>query len=223
MIKNMNFEKNYPHRLCILSRDMDFATVLAYEAQKLGFDAYIKDSINAVNASDFDIFAVDVDTFSLAGTPILEKRVLGYSALCSGEELIGIGAPLDAILHKPFLMSNYRDILISFATASDEKAPSIAPIEKKDSERVYLDDKKREVVVCGESITLTENEYAVLSLLLENRGAAVSRAQIAAEIGCTSNLKEVDVYICFLRRKIDERLNLKFIRTVRGVGYEVKL
>ena len=84
---------------------------------------------------------------------------------------------------------------------------------------VYIDGRERAIIVCGESISLSENEYAIISLLLENRGRALNRAEISREIDCCA--RQVDVHIRYLRRKIDERLNLTLIRTVRGVGYVI--
>ncbi len=84
---------------------------------------------------------------------------------------------------------------------------------------IYLDGRKRSVVLYGEGISLSENEYAILSLLLENRGRAVHRAEISRELSCGA--RQVDVHVRYLRRKIDDRLNLSLIRTVRGVGYTI--
>jgi DNA-binding response OmpR family regulator len=68
---------------------------------------------------------------------------------------------------------------------------------------------------------LSDNEYKVLSVLCENRGEAVPREEICSLLGVTDG-NMGDVYICHLRRKIDNKLGLKLIYTVRGKGYMLK-
>ncbi len=76
-----------------------------------------------------------------------------------------------------------------------------------------------------EPITLTPREFAVLEYLLRHPGQALSRAQIAEgvwswEFHGESNI--VDVYIGYLRRKLDEEGAPSFIETLRGYGYRLR-
>ena len=84
---------------------------------------------------------------------------------------------------------------------------------------IRLSERERAILAYGESISLSENEYLIISLLMENRGNALNRAELAREIDC--DLRQVDVHIRYLRRKIDEKLNIDLIHTVRGVGYMI--
>ena len=70
-------------------------------------------------------------------------------------------------------------------------------------------------------VSLSENEYKLLSLLCEMRGETVTREQIDEILGATEG-NMGDVYICHLRRKLDNQLGLKLIYTVRGKGYMLK-
>jgi heavy metal response regulator len=77
----------------------------------------------------------------------------------------------------------------------------------------------------GQVIELTVREYALLEFLMRHPGQALSRTQIAEHVWnydfySTSNV--VDVYIRYLRRKIDRGFDLKLIHTVRGVGYKIE-
>lgn len=77
----------------------------------------------------------------------------------------------------------------------------------------------------GAAIELSPKEYAVLLYLIRNKNIVVSREQIETNIWDfgregTSNL--VDVYIRYLRKKIDDGHAVKMIRTIRGVGYVLK-
>jgi heavy metal response regulator len=77
----------------------------------------------------------------------------------------------------------------------------------------------------GRVIELTAREYALLEFLMRHPGQALSRTQIAEHVWnydffSTSNV--VDVYIRYLRRKIDQGFEIKLIKTVRGVGYKIE-
>jgi len=75
------------------------------------------------------------------------------------------------------------------------------------------------------AIELTAREYAILEFLMRHAGQVLSRTQIAEHVWnydfySTSNV--VDVYIRYLRRKVDEGFDVNLIETVRGVGYKIE-
>jgi two-component system OmpR family response regulator len=74
-------------------------------------------------------------------------------------------------------------------------------------------------------ISLTAREFQLLSLLVENAGRVVTKAQILAKVwdsNTPSNTNKVEVYINFLRKKIDHGFDYKLIHTTTGVGYLIK-
>ena len=82
-----------------------------------------------------------------------------------------------------------------------------------------------EVTVGGEEIHLTKKEYSLLEYLLRNKRNVLTRDQILQEVwgyDYAGDTNVVDVYIRYLRAKIDERFGEKYIYTVRGVGYVIK-
>jgi len=77
----------------------------------------------------------------------------------------------------------------------------------------------------GKTIELTAKEYAILEYLLRNRGMLVTRSQIIEHVwnyDFDYNSNVVEVYIRYLRRKIDDGFDQKLIHTVRGSGYMLK-
>ena len=73
-------------------------------------------------------------------------------------------------------------------------------------------------------ILLTPKEYAILEYMMRNQNAVLTREQLEADIwdlrsGMSSNV--VDVYIRYLRRKIDDDYDVKLIHTIRGKGYRL--
>lgn len=82
-----------------------------------------------------------------------------------------------------------------------------------------------EVRVKGEDVQLTKKEYLLLEYLLRNKRNVLTRDQILQEVwgyDYTGDTNVVDVYIRYLRAKIDDKFQEKYIFTVRGVGYAIK-
>ena len=88
-----------------------------------------------------------------------------------------------------------------------------------------MDIGSREVLRGGKRIELSAKEYQLLEYLLHNKGIALTREKIENHIwnfDYEGGTNVVDVYISYLRRKIDAGQEQKLIRTVRGVGYMLK-
>jgi len=88
-----------------------------------------------------------------------------------------------------------------------------------------LDRVRRTVARCGKTVDLTTKEFSLLTYLLEHRGECVSRTDLLEQVwqmhpGVNTNV--VDVYINYLRRKLDEGFSDKLIHTVRGNGYVLR-
>ncbi len=88
-----------------------------------------------------------------------------------------------------------------------------------------LDDPQHLVTCGGQSVTLTNREYLMLKTLLQNRDIVMSRDVLLEKVCGYDYVGEtnvVDVYIRYLRSKIDEAFHIKMIETVRGVGYVIR-
>lgn len=85
-----------------------------------------------------------------------------------------------------------------------------------------LDLLRRRVTRAGNRIDLTAKEFALLELLLRRQGEVLPRSLIASQVwdmNFDSDTNVIDVAVCRLRSKIDDPFDVKFIRTVRGMGY----
>lgn len=90
---------------------------------------------------------------------------------------------------------------------------------------LVVDMNNHKAVRDGRNIDLTVREYAILEYLARNRNIVVTREQIRANIWNIDddvNSNVVDVYIRYLRRKIDDEYDDKLIQTIRGVGYKLE-
>jgi DNA-binding response OmpR family regulator len=91
-------------------------------------------------------------------------------------------------------------------------------------EDLKLDRVQRRVTRSNKPIELTSKEFALLEYLMRNAGRRVTRAMIIEHvwnISFDSATNLVDVYVAYLRRKIDDGFPRKLIHTIRGVGYEL--
>ena len=87
-----------------------------------------------------------------------------------------------------------------------------------------LDSASNIAIYGNKSVELSAREFQLISYLYENRNRAVSRAELREKVWKTdTSSNNTDVYINYLRRKLDEKLNKKFIFTERGEGYRLKI
>ncbi len=121
----------------------------------------------------------------------------------------------DALLRRPILTGELRKCAAELLS-EPEKKERRATVKR---DKISLDREERAVLVDSKTVKLSEKEFALFSLLFQNRGNAVSREELAKEINASGG-NEVDVYVCYLRRKL-EKNRKRMIFTERGVGYKL--
>ena len=124
-------------------------------------------------------------------------------------------------LFRPFLIDDFFSSL--FAANEENHVHLRVPKRKSPAESLALDPAEHIAYYKGEKINLTQKEFALLKLLFENRGEAISRERALTEIFSETDTKTnvVDVYINYLRAKIDHKFDIRMILTVRGCGYMI--
>ncbi len=136
------------------------------------------------------------------------------------DKVLGLDAGADDYLTKPFafeeLLARVRALLRRRA------APEPTILQVAD---LKLDPARRMVFRGGERIDLTTKEFALLDYFMRNPGRVLSRTMIAEHVwdydfDTTTNV--IDVYVNYLRKKIDAGRTPKLLHTVRGVGYVLK-
>ena len=137
------------------------------------------------------------------------------------DKVRGLDLGADDYLTKPFefaeLLARVRALLRRGGAAP---GPTLALAD------LTLDPATREVTRAGRRIELTAREYALLEFLLRNPGRVLSRALIAEHVWGVrfdTFTNVIDVYVNYLRRKIDADFEPKLLHTVRGAGYVLKV
>jgi two-component system, OmpR family, response regulator len=135
-----------------------------------------------------------------------------------GDKIGGLRAGADDYLTKPFSFEEFVARVEALLRRSDMQRHD-SRLEIAD---LTLDPTTRQVTRGGRAIVLTPKEYALLRYMMENTGAVLSRAEILNNnwgYSFDPGTNVVDVYIRYLRKKIDEGASKPLIHTIRGVGY----
>ena len=138
-----------------------------------------------------------------------------------GDRVAGLDAGADDYLVKPFsideLLARVRALLRRNAPNTTSRILQLADLS--------LDPTRREVRRGSRIVDLTKTEFDLLQVLLEQTGIVLSREYLYEHIwgfDFETNSKSLDVYIGYLRRKIEQDDEIKLLHTVRGVGYVVR-
>jgi len=139
------------------------------------------------------------------------------------DKVSGLDAGADDYITKPFAI---EELLARIRTALKKRA-----ITEKNHEDILscglltLDKLRHKVSYEGNVIELTNREFTLLQVLLENKNIVLSRDVLIEKVCGYDYVGEtnvIDVYVRFLRTKIDDAFKVKLITTVRGVGYVIK-
>ena len=176
----------------------------------------------------FDLVLLDIMLPQLSGMEVLRRLrresqvpVIMLTARDSVvDKVSGLDSGADDYITKPFaieeLLARIRAALRT-KSGRDSQMLAVGPLA--------MEVESRRVTVRGQEVELTKKEFDLLRHLLENKGRVVSREVLLDHVwgfDFVGETNSVDVYIRFLRSKIDEAFGIKLIHTVRGVGYVIK-
>lgn len=143
------------------------------------------------------------------------------------DKVAGLDMGADDYMTKPFAI---EELLARIRVALNRHAKSTGA--KPDAEKtklnygeLLLDTASHSASYGEDELNLTKKEYELLEYLLRNQGIAVTREQLLNNVWgyeYYGDTNVVDVYIRYLRQKIDDKYNVHIISTVRGVGYIIK-
>jgi len=126
----------------------------------------------------------------------------------------------DDYLIKPFSFA----VLVARSRALQRRGAPARPVVLTSGD-ITLDPARRRVHQAGVEVELTRREYGLLEFLLRNKGIVVSKAEILTGVWDThydGDDNIVEVYVSYLRKKIDAPFGSRSLETVRGVGYRLR-
>jgi len=181
-------------------------------------------------AADYELIILDIRLPLRDGLSVCRELrargrktpILMLTARDSIEDRVrGLNAGADDYLVKPFAFQELLARLRALARRPPELQESTLRVEN-----LTLNTHTHEAQRSGQSIPLSAREYRLLELLMRHPGQVLTRTQIAEQVwgyDFDANSNVVDVYIRYLRRKVDEPFEPKLIQTVRGAGYKLEL
>lgn len=217
-------------KITIITKDEIFSRMLFWEISQFGvqisiFEDLCAESQEEAERSDFTILEASIFSSHTEEVSYLEHTqiiLFGYDEEFSSLELkIPSGFH---IFKRPFLVSEMMTYIFE---KNDESLLGVRPAKRRKSpaDSLILNAKSQTVVYRKETIELTQREFALLALLIKYKGEIVTRTQAAQAVwGKDGDVETnvVDVYIRYLREKLDEHFGIKMISTVRGKGYTIK-
>jgi len=136
------------------------------------------------------------------------------------DKVLGLDAGADDYLTKPFA---FQELLARVRALLRRRADAEAPVLQVAD--LTLDPARRLVARAGEKIDLTSKEFALLAYFMRNPGRVLTRTMISEHVwdyDFDTMTNVIDVYVNYLRKKIDAGREPKLIHTVRGAGYVLK-
>jgi len=220
-------------RVLIVEDDPKTARILvkALEADHFAVDLATdgEDALQLSTEVDYDALIMDWMLPKLDGLAVLKRlrkagspaRVLFLTAKNEiADRVAALQAGADDYLGKPFSFEELRARLNALLRRPQELLDklSVADLE--------LDRIRRHVTRSGKPIKLTQREYSILEYLMRNAGRTVTRTMIVEHVwnlGFEGLTNIVDVYINYLRSKIDAGFGRPLIHTARGIGYQISV
>ena len=197
-----------------------------YEVEK-AFDG--RTGLERALSGEHSLILLDIMLPALSGMEVL-RRLRRESAVpvimltardTVVDKVSGLDSGADDYITKPFAIEE----LLARIRAALRKRPAAQEVPKLTCGPLMMDTERHEVTVGGCQVELTRREFDLLRYLLENKEKVISRESLLDNVwgfDFAGETNAVDVYIRFLRAKLDEKFGFKLIHTVRGVGYVVR-
>ena len=199
-----------------------------YEVEK-AFDG--RTGLELALSGKFDLVLLDIMLPALSGMEVLRRlrkeSQMPVIMLTARDTVVdkvsGLDMGADDYITKPFAI---EELLARIRAALRKRGSGERPEEPLLSAGpLTMDVERHTVAVSGTPVELTRREFDLLHHLLENKGRVLSREALLDSVwgfDFVGETNSVDVYIRFLRSKIDEAFDIKLIHTVRGVGYVIR-
>ena len=223
-------------KIGIAEDDFKIATLLKSAFEENGFEVIVttngSEALPVFTQQHFDLLIVDVMMPCINGHQLCEKirvinqqiPILMLTALGMVDDKVrGLESGADDYLVKPFHLKELLARVNALLRRVNKKSQN--QINQLCFENLSMNTYSREVTRNGQLIELSAKEYALLELFLKNPNRLLSRQFIAEkvwDINFDTGTNVIDVYVNFLRKKIDKDFERKLIHTKINMGYILK-
>ena len=222
-------------RILIVEDELQLARLMELELDHEGYAVKVRhngrEALGLLQEEEFDLVLLDIMLPEMDGVEVCRRlrefsdipviMVTARDAVPEKVEALDTGA--DDYITKPFaieeLLARIRALLRRKNNDLKEDSNMLAIAD------LVIDKYKYKVKRAEEEVELTKKEFDLLVYLVENQGIVLTREDILSNIWGYDYMGEtniVDVYIRYLRSKIDDPFEQKLIKTVRGVGYVIR-
>ena len=207
---------------------------LEHEGFRTSIEGNGRRAYERIIQEEYDVVLLDVMLPEMDGFEICQKvrelsdvPIIMLTARDDIEDKVnGLDIGADDYLTKPFaikeLLARIRLILRRKSVAQEKEEPRGEVLQVKNLKIIPA---QYEVIVGNTKVSLTKKEYDLLEYLVRNKRVVLTREQILSNVwgyDYAGDTNVVDVYIRYLRSKLDDKFGEKYIHTMRGIGYVVK-
>jgi two-component system response regulator ArlR len=222
-------------KILIVEDEMKIARFLELELKHEGYEVIIagdgRTGLEKAEKENPDLIVLDLMLPALSGIEVCRRvRLTSQVPIIMltakddvSDKVAGLDTGADDYMTKPFAI---EELLARIRVALNRKKyieePKAETLQIKD---VRLNLASRSAYYKDEELTLTKKEYELLEYLMRNKNSVLTREQLLNHVWdyeYFGDTNVVDVYIRYLRQKIDEKYGVQLISTVRGVGYIIK-
>ncbi len=220
----------------MIEDEKKIARVISLELEYEGYEVTMKDTgmkgLQALEEDSFDLVLLDVMLPELSGLEVLRRvrktntatPIILITARGSvPDKVSGLDLGANDYITKPFeieeLLARIRAQLRFHTSVQEENEAELRLAD------LTVNEKTREIIRDGQMLELTPREYDLLVYLLKHQQQVLTRDQLLTAVwgfDYFGDTNVVDVYIRYLRKKVDYPFEKQLIHTVRGVGYVMK-
>lgn len=205
--------------IIIVSNDKVYSRMLAAEIEYMGYPADVREDIVHEAGRSPLLYVCDLDYVADTKDLHLQFPVIAFSKDERKLEKSG----LEFTLQRPFPISRFKKMIID--CLGDENRTLTVPYQTdvRGESELVLDPVRLTVSSQGRTLSLSPTEFALLETMISANGETVSREELKNAICKTSNCdgNTLEVYVCRLRKKIEDTLGQRMIRTVHKKGYKL--
>lgn len=228
-------QKNQEYNILIVEDERKIADALKQGLEENGFRAEIGDDgssgLRLFSTRTFQLVLLDVKLPGMNGFDVCQAiralnpsvPIIMLTALSAVENKIeGFEAGADDYIIKPF---DFRELLVRIRALLKRIYAKVQPGTLLSAGDLVMNLDTKEVTRNGTAIMLTAKEFQLLEYFLKNKNRVVSRADIALnvwDIDFNTRTNVIDVYVNYLRKKIDKGFDEPLIHTQVGMGYVLK-